>query len=78
MIKEYERTNCLEFFINALIEVTKDMDSKSNYNNKNLNRSNINRSIDKEQSCYSSQIDHNETNKELNNNKEFNIKLYIN
>ena len=78
MIKRYERTNCLEFFINALIEVTRDIDSESNYDSKDLNRSGINRSTDEEQSCYSSQIDYNETNERLDNNKEFNIKLYIN
>ena len=53
IIKEYERTNCLEFFINTLIEVTRDIDSENNYNNKNLNRSSINKSRDKKQSCYS-------------------------
>ena len=78
MIREYEKTNCLKFFINALIEVTKDIDNESNYNSKNLNRSNINRSIDKEQSYYSSQIDYNETSKKLDNDEEFNIRLYIN
>ena len=53
MIREYERTNRFEFFINALIEVTRDIDSESNYNSIDLNRSGIDRSTDKKQSYYS-------------------------
>ena len=52
MIKEYKRTNRLEFFINALIKVIKDMDSESNYNGKDLNRSDINKLTNKEQLYY--------------------------
>ena len=77
MIKKNKRINCLKFFIDALIEVTKDIDNESNYNSKDLNRSGINKSIDEEQLRYSNQVDYNKTNKRFNNDKEFNIKLIL-
>ena len=52
IIKEYKRINCFKFFINALIEVARDINNKNNYNSTNLNKSGINKLINKEQLGY--------------------------